>query len=132
MRALKVLLIEDSSLLSDRIMELLSDMEGIVSMGVVTTESAAIETINAKQPDVILLDLRLKEGTGFSVMRHVKRLHQQKQPVVIVITNYSLPQYRVEAKALGAHLFLDKSQEFDSIPSVLAALQAESTIEKNL
>jgi len=122
-RELKVLLIEDSPLLSDRIMELLSDMEGIISCGAVATESAAIEAIDLQSPDVILLDLRLKEGTGFSVMRHVK--HTSKPPIVIVVTNYALPQYRKEAEALGARFFLDKSQEFDLIPAMLATLQIE-------
>jgi len=125
MRELKVLLVEDSPLLSDRMMELLSEMEGIVSVGAVTTESAAIEAIDQKSPDVVLLDLRLKEGTGFSVMRHVK--HASKQPTIIVITNYALPQYRREAEALGARFFLDKSQEFDLVPAMLATLQIEDT-----
>jgi len=124
-RQLKVLLVEDSPLLSERIMELLSDMDGIISCGAVTTESAAIDAINQQKPDVILLDLRLKEGTGFSVMRHVKLV--SKQPVIIVITNYALPQYRREAEALGARFFLDKSQEFDLIPAMLATLQIEQT-----
>lgn len=125
MRELKVLLVEDSPLLSERMMELLSEMEGIVSVGAVSTESAAINAIDAQKPDVILLDLRLKEGTGFSVMRHLKLA--SKQPVVIVITNYSLPQYRREAEALGARFFLDKSQEFDLIPAMLATLQIEQS-----
>jgi CheY-like chemotaxis protein len=100
-------------------------MEGIVSVGAVSTESAAINAVDTQQPDVVLLDLRLKEGTGFSVMRHLK--HVSKQPVVIVITNYALPQYRREAEALGARFFLDKSQEFDLIPAMLATLQIEQT-----
>lgn len=123
MRRLTVLLIEDSSLLAERIMEVLSEMDSVISMGVVSTESAAIDAINQLQPDVILLDLRLKEGTGFSVMRHIK--HISKQPIVVVITNYALPQYRSEATALGAQYFLDKSEEFDSIPALLAGLQME-------
>jgi len=125
MRELKVLLVEDSPLLSERMMELMSGMDGIVSVGAVATESAAINAIDQQQPDVILLDLRLKEGTGFSVMRHLKQV--SKQPIVIVVTNYSLPQYRREAEALGARFFLDKSQEFDLIPAMLATLQIEQT-----
>ncbi len=127
---LKVLLIEDSPLLSERIMELLSEMEGIISVGTVATELTAIQAINEHTPDVLLLDLRLKEGTGFSVMRHVKHI-TGKRPAVIVITNYALPQYRREAEALGARFFLDKSQEFDLIPAMLATLQVEQSAINN-
>ncbi|MGE0116130.1 MAG: response regulator [Steroidobacteraceae bacterium] len=117
-----VLLVEDSPLLSDRIMELLSAMPGITPLVAVDTEAAAIAAIETQNPDAILLDLSLKQGTGFGVMRHINRL-SDKQPAVIVISNYALPQYRKEAKFLGAKFFLDKSQDLDLIPETLNALK---------
>ena len=123
-RDLKVLLVEDSPLLSERILELLSDMNGVVTTGTATTESAAIQAVSENVPDVILLDLHLKQGTGFSVMRQLKRM-TSKFPIIIVITNYVLPQYRREAEALGARFFLDKSQDFDLIPATLETLKME-------
>ncbi len=121
--SLKVLLVEDSKLISERLLELMSDIEGVTPIGVVTTEAAAINTIGALRPDAILLDLHLKEGTGFGVLRHINTI--MARPAVVVITNYALPQYRKQAEILGARFFLDKTQEFDRIPETLELLRKE-------
>lgn len=120
---LRVLLVEDSQLLAERLLELMSDIAGVSSVGSVTTESDAIRAVMAQKPDAILLDLRLKEGTGFGVMRYLNAMHSR--PAVVVITNYALPQYRHQAEALGARYFLDKTQEFDRIPEILEQLREE-------
>lgn len=120
---LKVLLVEDSQLLADRLLELMSDIAGVTPIGTVTTEVSAIKAIDALHPQAILLDLHLKEGTGFGVMRHINSM--TRRPSVVVITNYALPQYRKQAEALGARFFLDKTQEFERIPEALEILRKE-------
>jgi CheY-like chemotaxis protein len=113
---LRVLLVEDSKLLADQISELLAGTE-CTSLGVVATEQEAIAASNAQAPDLVILDLHLKQGTGFGVLKAVARL--PKQPQVVVLTNYALPQYREQALALGAHHFLDKSADFDLLPELI-------------
>lgn len=121
--SLKVLLVEDSQLLHDRLMELMSGIDGVEPIGTATTEAEAISAIDAGHPDAILLDLRLKEGTGFGVMRHINS--KDVRPAVVVITNYALPQYRKQAEMLGARFFLDKTKEFEQIPDTLELLHRE-------
>jgi two-component system, OmpR family, response regulator len=120
---LRVLLVEDSHLLSARLLELVAEIDGVTPIGAVTTESEAIESVRKDHPDAVILDLRLKEGTGFGVMRFINTLQMQARPAVIVITNYALPQYRQQAQALGVGYFLDKSQEFDQLPGILDTLR---------
>jgi two-component system, OmpR family, response regulator len=122
-QSLKVLLVEDSQLLHDRLMELMSDIDGIEPIGTVTTEAEAISAIESQHPNAILLDLRLKEGTGFGVLRHINSM--EVRPSVVVITNYALPQYRKQAEVLGARFFLDKTQDFEQIPDTLELLRRE-------
>ncbi len=122
-QSLKVLLVEDSQLLHDRLMELMSDIDGIEPIGTVTTEADAISAIENQHPNAILLDLRLKEGTGFGVLRHINSM--EVRPSVVVITNYALPQYRKQAEILGARFFLDKTQDFEQIPDTLELLRRE-------
>lgn len=117
---LKVLLVEDSPLLSDRLLELLGDIPGVRTLPSVSTELGALGAIAELSPDVVVLDLRLKEGTGFGVLRGLKSLTQQ--PTVIILTNYALPQYRTQAEAYGVRYFLDKARDFDQLPAVLTKL----------
>jgi len=123
---LKVLLVEDSPLLSERILELIGDIHGVATIGTATTEAAAIEAVGTRQADAVVLDLRLSQGTGFGVLRYIQTL--ANPPIVIVMTNYALPQYRIQAETLGARYFLDKLEQMDQLPTLLALLRDERTI----
>jgi len=92
----------------------------VESLGVVDSEQRAIEAITKHTPDLVVLDLHLKQGTGFGVLSWLSK--SSKPPVVIVLTNYALPQYRERATALGAKFFLDKSNEFDRLPAIIGEL----------
>ena len=70
--------------------------------------------------DVIILDLHLKQGTGFGVMRALATT--QQKPRIIVLTNYDLPEYKNAAIALGATHFLDKARDYGRLPEVLHEL----------
>lgn len=118
---LRVLLVEDSNLLSDRLREMINELTGVETIATVVSESEAIQAISEHRPHALVLDLRLKEGTGFGVMRFLNTLPDR--PDVVVITNYALPQYRQQAQLLGVRYFLDKSQEFDQLPAVLEKLR---------
>jgi DNA-binding NarL/FixJ family response regulator len=67
---------------------------------------------------VLILDLQLKQGTGFGVMRSLGA----DRPAVIVFTNYALPEYRRRAEQLGVEYFLNKSLDFERLPDVIRSL----------
>src|SRR5689334_12246955 len=99
--SLRVLLLEDSPLIADQVFELLEDSPCTTPIGIVATEGEAIAFNSEHEPDLMTLDLHLKQGTGFGVLRALS--HSTKRPIVIVLTNYALPQYREQALSLGAH-----------------------------
>lgn len=122
-RPLKVLLVEDSPLLAERLREIIDHQEGVELLETVDNEITAIQVSKDAAPDAVILDLHLKQGTGFGVLRSLRNdLHK---PVVVVLTNYALPQYQREAKLLGARYFLDKAREFERIPEVLNEIARE-------
>lgn len=117
---LRVLLVEDSRVLAERLQESLDGLEDVVVVGVAADESAAVTAVREHQPDVIVLDLQLKEGTGFGV---VQRLGQAR-PKIIVFTNYVLPEYQRRARALGVEHFLDKSIDYERLPQLIQEIGA--------
>jgi len=117
---LRVLLVEDSALLAERLRESLDGLENIVVVGVVADESSAVSAAREQRADVIVLDLQLKEGTGFGVVRRLGR----DRPKIIVFTNYMLPEYRRRASALGVEYFLDKSLDYERLPQLIQELGA--------
>ena len=114
---LRVLLVEDSALLVQRISELVNALPFVRLEGNVNSEAAALERLDAGGIDAIILDLQLHAGSGFGVL---KALHKRGvRPRVIVFTNFAIAAYRDSALALGAAHFLDKSRDYDQLPSVL-------------
>jgi DNA-binding NarL/FixJ family response regulator len=118
--ALKVLLVEDSRVLAERMREALDALENVVVVGVVSDESAAVAAAREQAPDVIILDLQLREGTGFGVMQHLG----QRRPKIIVFTNYMLPEYERLATSLGVEYFLNKSVDYERLPLLVQEIGA--------
>ena len=118
--ALRVLLVEDSRVLAERLRETLDGLEQVELVGSVADETAAVTAARENHVDVIILDLQLKEGTGFGV---VQRLGKSR-PKVIVFTNYMLPEYQRLASSLGIEYFLNKSLDYERLPQLLAEIGA--------
>ena len=117
-RNLSVLLVEDSRVLAERLRETLLSVPGVQLAGTVDSEADAVAALQRHPVDVLLLDLHLRQGTGFGVLR-ASPGSPAKKVVVIVLTNYDLAEYRRAAAALGARHFLDKLRDFDRLPTLL-------------
>lgn len=116
--SLRVFLVEDSELIRARIRAELATIPGLQTVGFAETAADAISEILAAHPDVVLLDLRLREGTGMDVLR---ALHAGAPEVdVYLCSSYAGEPYRGMALRLGARDVFDKSTEFGRVKEVLA------------
>jgi two-component system OmpR family response regulator len=115
--SLKVLLVEDSKGLAERLTEAIHQIADIHLIGTADTEAAAVDVVKREPVDVVILDLHLRQGTGFGVMRALATT--QLKPQIVVLTNYDLPEYKSAAFALGATHFLDKARDYGRLPEVL-------------
>jgi DNA-binding NarL/FixJ family response regulator len=115
--ALRVMLVEDSKVLTDRISEAIAQIDDVSLVATVDSEAAAVAAVKRETVDVMILDLHLKQGTGFGVMRALANV--AGKPCVVILTNYDLPEYKSAAMALGAQYFLDKARDYDRLPDVL-------------
>jgi len=113
----RVLLVDDSLPLRQRLRSLI-DESGI---GQVVAESSTVEqALTAFEdcvPDVLVLDLQLQDGTGYTVLEQVKR--RQPQCRVIVVTNFATPEVRDRCTLMGADECLEKSNDFERLPRLL-------------
>jgi len=131
---LRVLLVEDSKVLTERLTEAIRQIPQVELIGTADTEATAVASAQRDSIDVIILDLHLKQGTGFGVMRALATAHLK--PRIIVLTNYDLPEYKNAAIALGASHFLDKARDYGRLPEVLheiceAHLAKQKRISRN-
>jgi DNA-binding NarL/FixJ family response regulator len=109
----RVFLVEDSPLIRKRIVDSLDSIGGFEVIGFSESEEEAVETIADVQPDVIITDIRLKQGNGIEVVRQVRLKPGAVQPKIYVLSNYAYPEYKRQCELVGADDFFDKSSEYD-------------------
>jgi DNA-binding NarL/FixJ family response regulator len=115
--ALQVFIVEDSQPVSERLQELVDSIDGAHCAGSAQTAESAIEGIRRTRPDVVILDLRLAQGTGFDVMRALKE--DAPIPEFYVLSSFALEPYRRLAFKLGAAAFLDKTMELAAVRGLI-------------
>lgn len=124
---MKVFITDDSSIVVERLADLLGQIRGLELVGHAGDVPQAAQLIQKLNPDVIILDLQLPNGSGLDVLKVVKR--NSPQTCVIVFTNFPYPQYRKRCLDAGANFFLDKSSDFDKIPAILGQLIEQSLVD---
>jgi len=119
---LRVLLVEDSPVICGLIADIVNGVPGVTVTESVGSESEALEAIGRLDLDVVILDLQLRKGTGFGVLRAMRDM--PRRPIIVVLTNFAIGTYRETALALGAREFLDKSRDYDRLPGILSEIAA--------
>ncbi len=125
---LRILLIEDSQLLRDRMIGMLT-VPGVMQVtGTAETEQDAIRLIDAHDYDALVVDVELRQGSGITAIRHARKSCAARiQPLIIVLTNYSLPTVEQRCMTAGADHFLDKMQQFGEVRPLLEGHQRRSS-----
>jgi len=120
---LRVYIADDSTLLRERLTARLAEMEGTELVGQSGHAAQAIEEIQRLQPDVAILDIRMPGGGGIQALAAIKK--GAAPPVVIMLTAFAYPQYRIKCQAAGADYFFDKTTEYDAVFAVLEGLRCQ-------
>jgi DNA-binding NarL/FixJ family response regulator len=119
-----VFVVEDSGPMRHRVVEALEELPGVRVVGVAESADEAIAEIRSLRPQFVVLDLRLAQGSGLFVLEAVKRL--ERAPVVAVLTNYPLQQYRVRCAQLGADFFFDKAGGLDALLEIVRRMVSDA------
>jgi DNA-binding NarL/FixJ family response regulator len=121
---LKLFIVDDSLIVRERLVTMLDELAGIEVVGQAKTVAEAISEIRNLQPDVVILDIQMPDGSGIEVLQNIKQA--EASPMVIILTNYPYQKHRQKCLEAGADFFLDKSIEFDQIPKLLAQFKQGS------
>jgi len=117
----RILLVEDSSVLSKRLVDLLSEPGRLTVAAQAATQSEALLKLRQTPYDVLVVDIELAEGNGVGVIRQARQLYApEAQPLIIVLTNYASDFVRDHCFAAGADYFLDKMRDIARLKPIVA------------
>ncbi|MFT3784044.1 MAG: response regulator transcription factor [Nibricoccus sp.] len=122
-KTIRVLLVDDSALVRQGVMAVLSAVgkqEGIAVVGEAESIAEAITQAQKLQPDVVLLDIRLPDGSGVTACQKITQM--DPAPKVLILTSHISDSLIYDAITAGAEGYLmkeiDPAHLVDSIKRV--------------
>ncbi len=117
---MKILIVDDSKLIRDRLIESLSAIKNVEIAGEATNGMEALQIINNKTPDFIIMDIRMPEMNGIAVLEKMKE--QAIKSKVCIFTNYPYLQYKQKCFEMGTEYFFDKNNDFQEVINLVTRL----------
>jgi len=119
---LKILVVDDESLIRWSLVETLSD-SGNEVVAVPDAQNAVQVVRDAVVPfDVVLLDFRLPDSHDLTLLSRLRRLSPGTR--IILMTAYGTPEMSQEALDLGAYCVLDKPFEMNALSPLVVKAHA--------
>ena len=123
---IKVLLVDDHPVVRVGLRTLLSSSPDLIIVGEAGVGAAALSEAIRRQPRVVLLDMRLREGSGIDVCRQLKEL--DPAPAVLFLTSYGDNASVIAAITAGADGYILKDVEGTDIPAAIRIVAAGGTV----
>jgi len=113
----RVLIVEDNAFFLQFFRETLHSRFPSLEISEAADGEEAMQKIKAFQPEAIFMDVRLPGESGLELTKKIKA--QYPDIIVVIVTNYDLPEYRKAAYESRADHFVSKDSFLKIINSVL-------------
>ncbi len=111
--AVSVVIVDDHPVVREGLAGFLGLYDDVAVVAQVATVDDAVAASRAHVPDVVVLDLELREGHGLAALPRLRAL--DPAPAVLVLTSFLDEDYVRQALRLGANGYLVKSAGPDAI-----------------
>lgn len=116
---ISVVIVDDEALLRSALSMIVAAAPDIDVLATADATSA-IPVISTARPDVVLLDIRMPERDGLSILREIRRRGLPSH--VVMLTTFDADEYIAEALEEGARGFLLKDTEPDDLQQFIRAV----------
>ncbi|MHA3737508.1 response regulator [Pseudomonas sp. Eth.TT006] len=116
-----LLLVDDHSLIRAGVRALVLDIPGYAVVGEASDGSQLLEMVEQLSPDIVLLDISMKETGGLEALQRLKRVRPQSK--VLILSMHTDPALIMQALESGAHGYLLKDTTATELEHALEALR---------
>lgn len=117
MAVIKVLIVDDQTLIRDGLSSLLSFRKEVEVVGTAENGLSAIQASLELKPDIILMDIRMPVMDGITALKKIKE--KQASIRVIMLTTFDDQDYVVKSLKAGAEGYLLKDIPIDNLVRAL-------------
>ncbi|MER5179267.1 response regulator transcription factor [Streptomyces sp. NPDC002896] len=121
----RVVVVDDEALIRTGFQHILDAADDIEVVAAVAG-GQAVQTVQETRPDVVLLDIRMPDVDGLTVLADLRRLPEP--PVVAMLTTFDMDEYVETALRSGAAGFLLKDTDPEELPFLVRALADGGTV----
>ncbi len=114
----KIFLVDDHPLVREWLSNLVNQQPDLVMCGEAEDAPRALDGINASRPDLAVIDITLKRGSGIELIKEITRLYPEVAVVVLTMHDESL--YAERAIRAGAKGYVMKRE---TTKNVIAAIR---------
>lgn len=116
-KRIRVLIADDTPEISGRVVDSLSELEGIEIVGPAGNGPEALQLFDVHRPEILIVDLQMPGMSGFEVIREIRR--RAAGTLVIVLTGHENPEFRAHSLEIGANYFLGKTTDFERLTDII-------------
>jgi DNA-binding NarL/FixJ family response regulator len=125
-KTIRILLVDDHEVVRVGLRTLLSRNPELEIVGEAGTVTAAVELAATLKPDVVLLDVRLPDGTGFDACRQIQKLPGDTR--VLILTSFADEDTVLQSVAAGADGYLLKEADGEGLMHAIEQVAAGQSI----
>jgi DNA-binding NarL/FixJ family response regulator len=123
---IRVLVVDDHRVVREGLRAMLRGVVELEIVGEAEDAEQALSVIEADRPDVVLLDVRLRHGSGLDACRMIVDRHPAVS--VVFLTVYEDEQYVFEALRAGGRGYMLKKATPEEIVAVLRAVRTGEVV----
>lgn len=122
MEKIKILVVDDHTLMRDGIHALLSLSNDVEVIGEATDGREALDKVQELSPDVVVMDVAMPVMDGLEATRRIKKKNPRVK--VLVLTQYDNREYILSAIKAGADGYVPKKAAGSELASAIRAIHA--------
>lgn len=128
---IRVLLVDDHEVVRVGLRTVLHNRHSVAVVGEAGTKAAAVRAVTRLRPDIVLMDVRLPDGSGVEACRDILASHPMTR--IIFLTSYADDESVLAAVLAGAHGYVLKNIDSSLlVRSIRAVFNGQSILNPAL
>ncbi len=121
---MRIVIVDDDRFIAGALKTILEAGEEVTVEGTGYDGSEAVSLYREKRPDVLLMDIRMKQVSGLDAAKTI--LKEDPQAKILLLTTFSDDEYIVEALKYGVKGYILKQDYHSILPAIRAVHMGQS------